>query len=187
MEISLYWVGQYEEPGRHRRKWDWFFEHDLAPIFRKYLFGGGERVCTLICVVLVMMGMNKGAVVWALSVLPPRSQPQPQLPMHHPSGGAQPFDPTTQYADGPQPPSHSAVPHGHSANASDGHHESATQVPETRVAPEPPYQETHPQERAVAPQHRDGYEYDDLNENGYKRIGTNGFAPAQGRSEWSSV
>lgn len=48
--VVLYIVNQYEGPRRHRRKWDWFFEHDLAPAFRKYLFGGG-------------------AVVWALSVL----------------------------------------------------------------------------------------------------------------------
>lgn len=67
MLLRLYWVGQYE--GRHRKKWDWFFEHDLAPAFRKYLFGGGEHTSTLLLLVLVLMGTNKGAVVWALSIL----------------------------------------------------------------------------------------------------------------------
>lgn len=67
--LRLYWIGQYEAPGRHRRKWDWFFERDLAPAFREYLFGGGEHPCTLLPVVLVLTGTNKGAVVWALSFL----------------------------------------------------------------------------------------------------------------------
>ncbi|KAN0133087.1 hypothetical protein V8E53_009117 [Lactarius tabidus] len=54
--IPLYWVGQYEGPGKHRKKWDWFFEHDLAPAFRKYLFGGGAVVWALsaLCNVLVL-------------------------------------------------------------------------------------------------------------------------------------
>ena len=69
MVLRLYWVGQYEEPGRHRKKWDWFFEHDLAPTFRKYLFAGGEHAHTLLPVVLVLMGMNKGAIVWLLAFL----------------------------------------------------------------------------------------------------------------------
>ena len=55
MVLRLYWVGQYEKPGGHRKKWDWFFEHDLAPTFRKYLFRGGEHAYTLLLVVLVLM------------------------------------------------------------------------------------------------------------------------------------
>ena len=69
MVLRLYWIGQYEQPRRHRRKWDWFFEHDLAPAFRKYLFGGCEYTFTLLPVVLVLTRTNKGAVVWALSFL----------------------------------------------------------------------------------------------------------------------
>ena len=145
------------------------------------------EVSTLVpcSVVLVMMGMHKGAVVRTLCVLPPRSQPQPQLPVHHTSGGAQPFDPTIPYADGPRPPSRYAVPHGHSANTSDSCNQLATEVLETAVAPEPLYQETYPQERVMVPHrlhHRDGYIYDDLNEDEFLPKGPSNF-PAQGRCE----
>lgn len=113
---------------------------------------------------------------------PPRSQPQQaQQPTYYPSGGTQvAFDSTPQYVDGSQ----YTVPHGHGANASDGRYQSAAPVTRlgTTIAPDPPYRDVYPQERVPGSQNRDGYEYDDLNENEHLPKAP-GFLPAQGRRE----
>ena len=60
----LYWVGQYEE--RHARKWEWFFQVDLAPgivYCIKRFIGGGEHTLTFLAVALVLTWINEHTVI----------------------------------------------------------------------------------------------------------------------------